>query len=290
MSVSARSMRMASAVVVAAVVLAVGVVWDQLDPGPLRRIVVSSSVSRGSGVWQIEINDGNRYSYAHDAVEERGRIPFAPFARRLASVLELRLLPSSARNGTPGLAYWVEGRRRTVAPFLLGDSGDHGELRAFAKTLHETIVRDVGRRNAPVVDALSSLQDLRSVQIVSNGCFGSCGAYSITLRSDRSGTLTWSDGREIQHRATDVDWSHVRSLLREAHVERLSRKYPSTAVDTQSASLRFTFPRLDYLVEAPDSSNWPLEFSEAFRAMRRLSAVATWSPALPADQAERLAR
>jgi hypothetical protein len=276
---------------VASLAVLLRVLWNLLDPGPLHRIVVTNAVYGNSGYWQIEIDDANRYVYVHAAVEDRGAIPFAPFAARLASVAELRLLPNAASNGNPGLTFWVEGRRRTVTPFLLGDGGDHAALRAFATALHDEVARDVLRRNAPLIGALTSLRDLRAVQAVSKGCFGTCGAYTITLRSDATATLDWPDyPRAVQHRARHIDWNQVRTLLHGAHVERLQRKYPSRALDTQSASLRFTFSHFEYTVDAPDSNSWPTEFSDAFRELRRFAAASTWSPPLSPYETERLTR
>jgi hypothetical protein len=257
--------------------------------GPLRKIVVSSIVREGPGFWQIAIHDDDRYVYLHGAEETTGRIAFAPFAERLARVSEVRYLPPSRDIG-PGLTFWVEGRRRTVQRFVALDSGDHAALRSFAAALHDAVAADTRRQDAPRIGALTSLHDLIAVEVVSNGCFGWCGVYDEILRRD-GGELSWPErsGTKLR-RAPPVAWERVVGALHAAHVERLDRKYPSRAIDTASATLRFVFPRVTYTVEAPDSSAWPPEFFAAFGALRHLGRDMAWSPALDAEQLRILGR
>ncbi|MDB5069396.1 MAG: hypothetical protein JWM87_507 [Candidatus Eremiobacteraeota bacterium] len=286
-----RTLLIIAAAATAAVAGLLAVAWYQLDPGPLHRIVVSNVVYGGSDFWQITIDDSDHYVYEHHGVEDRGRIAFAPFAAQLAPAYELRLFPSGSADARDGLGFWVEGSRRTVAPFIPALYTGHTRVRDFASALHEAVVADFRRKNKPRIDALTSLRDLRTVEAESKGCYGPCGIYTITLRSDRSGTLVWHDAARVtQHRANRIDWNIVRAALHDAHVERLERFYASRAVDTQAATLYFTFPKLGYLVEAPDSSTWPQEFRDAFRELRHAAARATWSPPLSAYETERLAR
>jgi hypothetical protein len=286
-----RTLVIIAAVAIAAIAGVIAVAWHQLDPGRLHRIVVSNVDYGGSDFWQITIDDSNHYVYAHHGAEERGRIAFAPFAARLAPAYELRLFPSDGPDARDGLGFWVQGSRRTVAPFIPALYTGHTRVRDFASALHDAVVADFRRKNKPRIDALTSLRDLRTVEAESKGCYGPCGIYTITFRSDRSGTLVWHGRvRFTQYRANHIDWNNVRTALHEAHVERLERFYASRAVDTQAATLHFAFPKSDYLVEAPDSSTWPQEFRDAFRELRNAAARATWSPPLSAYETERLAR
>lgn len=264
------------------------IVWQRLDPGPLHKIVVSNTVWGGPGWWQIAIKDGDRYDYLHNGDETRGRIAFAPFAQRLSAVREIRYL-SPDGGGRAGLTFWIEGERRTVAPYVMGEGGDHPALRAFATALHEAVAADARRQDAPRIAALTSLHDLRAVEAVSKGCFGRCGAYTIVFRRDGTGELDWGGAGASPHRtARAMAWQLAVRDLHDAHVERLDRKYPANAVDTWSATLRFVFGGGTYSVEAPDSSSWPPEFRAAFAALRRLAHETVWSPALDADQLDTL--
>lgn len=287
-----RTLLIIAAMATAAVAAMIAVAWHQLDPGPLHRVVVSNVVDRSSDFWQIAIDDSDRYVYEHNGIEDRGRIAFAPLAARLAPAYELRLVPSGGMDDArDGLAFWVEGSRRTVAPFVPALYAGHTRVRDFASALHDAVVADFRRKNKPRTDALTSLSDLRTVQAESKGCYGPCGIYTITFQSDGSGTLIWHDAARItQHRANHIDWNAVRTALHEAHVERLERFYASRAVDTQAAALHFAFPKSGYLVDAPDSSTWPPEFREAFRELRHAAARANWLPPLSAFETDRLAR
>ena len=285
------AVRVRISVLVAVVLLAVAgiVAWQQLDLGPLHRIVVSNVVWDGSGFWQIAVDDSDRYVYEHGAEETKGRIAFAPLARRLAAVTEIRYLPASGSGD--GLTFWIEGRRRIVAPFIAWHGADHAALRSFAAALHDAVAADARRQDGPRIDALTSLHDLVAVEVVSNGCFGRCGVYDIVLRRTGGGEMDWQAyPGTTQRRAPSVAWARVVRVLHAAHVERLDRKYPSHAIDTASATLRFVFPRVTYSVEAPDSSMWPPEFVAAFAAMRHLAHDMAWSPALDADQLRTLGR
>lgn len=282
--------RLAAVIAVAVLVVAGIVGWQRLDVGPIHRIVVSNAVWRGPGFWQIAIDDGDHYDYAHNADRTRGRIAFAPFARRLAAIPEIRYLSGSGGGGD-GLTFWIEGERRTVAPYVLGEGGDHAALRSFAAALHAAVAADARRQDAPRIAALTSLRDLRAVEAISNGCFGRCGIYTIVFHRNGTAALDWGAFGDVRHRrARAVPWQRVVRDLHEAHVERLDRKYPAHAVDTWSATLRLVFAHATYSVEAPDSSSMPQEFIAAFTSMRRAAAAAAWSPALDADQLRTLAR
>lgn len=284
-------MRLRISLLVAVLLIgAAAIAYGQLSAlGRLHKIVVSSVMWDDPG-WLIEINDGDRYVYRHGAVETTGRIAFAPFAQRLAAVIEVRYLASSPDAGT-GLTFWVEGRRRTVQRFVAVDSAGHAALRSFAAALHDAVAADTRRQDAPRIEALTSLHDLIAVEVVSNVCLGWCGGYDEVLRRDRDGELIWQERFGTTHRrAPAVAWQRVVGVLRAAHVERLERKYPIRAVDTASATFRFVFPRATYTVEAPDSTAWPHELVLAFDGMRHLAHDMAWSPALAADQLRTLGR
>ena len=282
--------RLAAVAVLAALAVAAIVVWQRLDVGPLRKIVVSNHPWSGADEWQIAIDDRDRYVYEHGADETTGRIAFAPFAQRLAAITEIRYLSEGRRIGDPGLTFWIEGQRRTVAPFILGEGGDHAALRSFAAALHDAVAADARRRDAPRITALTSLRDLRAVEAISNGCFGSCGNYTIVFRRDGTGEFDRLYPGRPPSRARGVAWPVVLHDLHDAHVERLGRKYPSRAVDTWSAELRFVFPQATYSVEAPDSSMMPPEFIAAFAALRHLAHDTPWTPALDAAELRPLSR
>jgi hypothetical protein len=59
------------------------------------------------------------------------------------------------------------------------------DLRGFASDLHDAVVADALKRNAPRVNALLSLHDLSAVTVESNGCYGPCGVYTLTFAKDR---------------------------------------------------------------------------------------------------------
>jgi hypothetical protein len=277
-------------VLVAVLLLAVAriVTWHQLELGPLHRIVVSNVEWDGSGFWQIAVDESDRYVYEHGAEETKGRIAFAPLAQRLAAVTEIRYLPAGGSGD--GLTFWIEGRRRIVAPFIAWHGADHAALRSFATALHDAVAADARRQDAPRIEALTSLRDLAAVEVVSNGCFGRCGVYDVVLRRG-GGTMSWQGyPGTTRHRAPPVAWQLVVRALHESHVERLDRRYPSRAIDTASATLRFVLPRVTYSVEAPDSSTWPPEFVAAFGAIRHLAHDMAWSPKLDAEQLRTLGR
>jgi hypothetical protein len=282
--------RLAAVLVLAVLAVAALVAWQQLDIGPPRKIVVSNHPWNRPEEWQIAIDDHDRYVYEHGADKSTGRIAFAPFAQRLAAITEIRYLSAGRRIGDPGLMFWIEGRRRTVAPFILGEGGDHAALRSFAGALHDAVAADARRQDAPRITALTSLRDLRAVEAISNGCFGSCGSYTIVFRRDGTGEFDRRYPGRLPSRARAVAWPIVLHDLHDAHLERLGRKYPSRAVDTWSAELRFVFPHATYSVYAPDSSMMPPEFIAAFTALRHLAHATAWTPALDAAELRPLSR
>src|SRR6202011_6350423 len=126
---------------------------------------------------------------------------------------------------------------RTVSPFVLGEGGDHAALRSFAAALHDAVAVDARRQDAPRITALTSLRDLRAVETVSNGCFGTCGSYTIFFHRDGTGELDWNALPDGPHRrARAVEWALVVRELHDAHVERLGRKYPARARATGAAA------------------------------------------------------
>jgi hypothetical protein len=284
------AVRVRIVLLVAAVLIAVAAIvcGQLLALGPLRKIVVSNVMWNAPGFWQIAIFDDDRYVYVHGEEETKGRIAFAPFARRIAAANEIRYLPSS-RDGGTGLTFWVEGRRRTVQRFVAAGAGDHAVLRSFAAALHDVVAADARRQDAPRIDALTSLNDLVAIEVVSNGCYGSCGVYDLVLRRTGGEMRSQAYPRTLQ-RSPPVAWERVLRVLHSAHVERLDRKYPARAIDTLSVRLRFVFPRVTYTVEGPDSSTWPPEFVAAFAGLRHMAHDMAWSPALDRHQLRTLAR
>jgi len=261
----------------------------------LSRIVVSEFPSGDIAGWQIAIDDTNRYVYRFGAVEERGTIPFSPWAARLSASAELRLLHPLSGKVPPGsYLFWIEGRR-VLAPEIPMEGGAFADLRAFASDLHDAAAADALKHNAPRIKALLSLHDLSAIAIESHGCYGPCGIYTLTFARTGAAAIVWptppglwrSEPYTVRSRAP-ANWDAVIAALHAAHVERLEPRYQIRAVDTASATLRFRFRTWTYTVEGPDSMAWPREFRAAFGTLRGLAATARWSPRFTAEQLDAL--
>jgi hypothetical protein len=268
-----------------AVVLAVATIaWFLLDPGPLRRIVVTSSDSEPISAhpfWQLAIEEDGTYTYSTGAYKRHGRIAFAPFADRFRSIAEIRWDLPPSTGGQPGMYFWAVGTRRTVAPFAHGNRSDHSELRAFGAALHDAVVADLRRTDAPRIAALNGLDQLRSVEMRASGAM--CGRCQWTIRIDASAHAyahtdePFNRPHSLEH-AAPIPWRDLVSAFRRAQLGELDAQYRAGASDVAGISFKFVFPQHSYAIDAPDFQEWPRPLRRAYMAVMVQLEQARWSP------------
>jgi hypothetical protein len=140
-----------------------------------------------------------------------------------------------------------------LAPEIPMKGGAFADLRAFESDLHDAVAADALKRNAPRVEALSSLHDLSAVTVESHGCYGPCGVYTLTFARTGAAAIVWatppglrrSEPYTVRSRAP-ANWDAVIAALHAAYVERLEPRYEIRAIDTASATLRFRFRTWTY--------------------------------------------
>jgi hypothetical protein len=281
-----RAIRLAAAAALLAAA-ALAAAWFALDPGPLRRIVVSSTTETGAHapwqpwMWAVTIDDRNRYTYRTDNTERHGSIAFAPYAQRFRAIPEIRwdLPPNVAYR--PGTYFWAEGARRTVAPAIVGDASNHRGLQDFATALHDAVVADLRHTGAPRIAALNSLDGLQSVVLNGRGAMcGSC-VWDLAIASTGRARATTYPSMVGMHAGTHdaaVQWTAVVAALRETRWGELDERYGTHASDVVGVHLRFRFPGRSYTIDAPDLSNAPPALLRPFACVMLLAATADWSP------------
>ncbi|MBV9439243.1 MAG: hypothetical protein JOZ24_04545 [Candidatus Eremiobacteraeota bacterium] len=270
-----------AAVALLVVVLAFAA-WVVLDPGAPRRLVVSSSGERGlSDFWQIAIDEHNRYHYTNLVLERSGELRFAPYAERIKATPEVRWLAAQGASAGPGLTFWIEGQRRTVAPFIRGQGfGDHRALRELASSLHTAVRADLARQDAPRIAALTTMRDIREMRLDAAG--GMCSrCVVLTVRANGTADLLMTEPPAFFRRRHGwVDWQRIVAVLRENHAATWERRYAVLGMDTPQANWRFILPHGEYDVMAPDVRAAPREIEQAALDVQVIAASGSWSPPL----------
>ena len=274
----------AAGALVAVVLAAVAIAWFVLDPGNMHKIVVTSTLAERASrhsFWQIAIQDDGSYTYSTDTLRRHGRLAYAPFAERFRSIAELRWdLPATTASKS-GLYFWGVGTRRTVAPFAYGNGSDHPALRAFAAALHDAVVADLRRVDAPRRTALNGLEQLRSVEMRASGAM--CGRCLWTMRIDASGIAhahtdqPFGRPHALDH-AASLRWREVVDAFRRAQLGELDDRYATSASDVAGVSFGFVFPHARYRIDAPDFQEWPRSLRRAFLDILAQLEHARWSP------------
>ena len=281
------AMRFAAAAVLL-VAAALAAAWFALDPGRLTRISVGSTETGGAqrapwdpGMWRITIDDRNRYTYRTGYVERHGSIAFAPYAQRFRAIPEIRWnLPP--RGAYPlSTFFWAEGTRRTVAPMIIGDGWSHRGLRDFATALHDSVLADVRRADAPRITRLNSLDGLQSVVLNARGAMCMSCVWDLAISSTgRARATTYSGfGGAGKHDAA-IPWSAVTAALRETRWGEMDERYGTHASDVVGVRFTFRFPARSYTVEAPDFAAAPPPILRSFACVMLIAVSSDWSPSI----------
>ncbi len=279
-----RRLLIAVAALVAVVLATAAIAWFVLDPGNMHKIVVSSTLTgtaSSHSFWQIAIQDDDSYTYSTDTLRRHGRLAYAPFAKRFRSIAELRWDLPAATATTSGLYFWGVGTRRTVAPFAYGNGSDHPALRGFAAALHDAVLADLRRVDAPRRTALNGLEQLRSVEMRASGAL--CGRCRWTIRIDASGIARAHTDEPVDRphaldHAASLRWREVVAAFRRAQLGELDDRYSTHASDVAGVSFGFVFSHARYGIDAPDFHEWPRPLRRAFVDILAQLEHARWSP------------
>jgi hypothetical protein len=276
--------RLVAATALVVVLATAAIAWFVLDPGPLHRIVVSWSdpdPTSARPFWQIAIEEDGAYTYSTNSFRRRGKIAYAPYAERFRSIGEIRWDVPAHTGWQPGMHFWAVGTRRTVAPFANGNGSDHPALRAFGAALHDAVVADVLRIDAPRIAALNGLDQLRLIEMRGTGSM--CVRCVWTIRIDASGQAhartdqPFIHPHSLEHDAS-LQWRDVVGPFRRAQLGTLDAYYPTNTIDTAGVSFRFAFPQNSYAIVAPDFQVWPRELRRTFADVLAQLEKARWSP------------
>jgi hypothetical protein len=276
--------RLAAATALVVVLATAAIAWFMLDPGPLHRIVVSWSdpgPTSARPFWQIAIEENGTYTYSTNSFRRHGKIAFAPYAERFRSIGEIRWDMPAQTGWQRGMHFWAVGARRTVAPFANGNGSDHPALRAFGIALHDAVVADVRRIDAPRTAAMNRLDQLRSIEMRASGAM--CGHCLWTMRVDASGHAHARTDQPFTHRHSldhdaSLQWRDVVGSFRRAQLGNLDAYYPTNTMDVAGVSFRFVFPQSSYTIDAPDFRVWPPALRRAFVDVLAQFEKARWSP------------
>lgn len=136
------------------------------------------------------------------------------------------------------------------------------------------------------VARLMRVDMLRRVTFTSNGCFGTCPAYTVTFSDDGRALMRaarfvrgLADGRSVNARAT-VPFEKVRELLSASGFASLYPQYPLRTIDVYGVSFEFDYrDGYSYTVSAPDETQWPPEVAGLAGSFTQLVRDTHWTPA-----------
>lgn len=189
----------------------------------------------------------------------------------------------------PSTTIWIEyGGRHTQVRFPTQDGGfafggatsQLNRWTAFAVTeARGAVVRE----REKVAKRLRRFDLLQRVVIRSNGCFGTCPAYTAIF--DRDGTARMQNVHNLGavspvqggSAAGHVPFSRVISLLRASNFSHLEPEYQLRVQDVYGVGFEFDYrDGFSYTVDAPDRTQWTADVAELVGAFNQLINDNTW--------------
>ncbi len=146
----------------------------------------------------------------------------------------------------------------------------------------DDVTKIVLSKRQDVVAHLRRLDLLDSFTFISNGCYGTCLAYTVTFGSNGVADIRYIRFVPELKRlggqgSANVPFAKVRALLASSQFAALDRKYPLRAMDTWGVSLNWHYSDgFSYDVEAPDESVWPASLGSLVRAVMQLVRDTDW--------------
>jgi hypothetical protein len=248
--------------------------------------------------YQIGLYSDGTYRYNEINMpptdEERGKIPFAPWADAIvrSEFFRTDLFGHRPRYATAldvnETAVWV-GYDSTAREVDLDTAAhDRPLLRHFIQAVSESVAGAREHARQELTRRLTQYQDVQSVQVQVGGCFIPCRAvYDATFdRDGKAHIQNYSPPEDYAYRysaSAFIDFDRVLRILRETNYKSLLREYPFRWSDTPGIRLKVQYRGFIYEVDAPDSTTRPAALTQILGRFDQLVEDITWRPPLPAS-------
>jgi len=280
-----------------AALLAVGVAGCAAAPRPsdITKIVLSTTRCEPQCIFkQIAVYRGGRIEYSSAPPKTyAGNIGIQSWN---ALTSYLGKLPGYGQNADylgnspmPARYVWIEWglvHRQFAFPAEFSNAASRNDtVEAWNRwaDLAEIIGTNAyAEQRKDIVAHLRRLDLLDAFTFVSNGCFGTCPAYSVTFTSDGTANIQYirfvPELKRLGGKGSaTVPFAKVRALLAASQFAYLDPNYPLRAVDTWGVSFHWHYrDGFSYDVTAPDSTVWPTSLGALVGATMQLVRDSDW--------------
>jgi len=258
-------------------------------PSEITKIVISVNCLAPCIGYQIGLYPDGTYRYTQDGLppedEERGRIPFTPFANSLVGTEFFHDRTSyEAALGDQETDVWVEYASTRKSVVLATAAHDQPSLRHFIEAVDASVADARSSSRQALVARLTDYQHVRSIQMQVGGCLGSCRGFDVSFGRNGKAQIEYTLPRDYPNRSSAiafVDFARVLRILKETGYESLRPQYPYSVTDTEVTRLIVRYSHFTYTVYAPDSTSRPAVLTEILGRVDQLVEDANWQPPLP---------